>query len=454
MNLKRSIPSVSILLNHPEIKQLIELHSRENTVNTIREILTLLREEERLPDTSEIIASVKLKLEEYQTIRLSRVINATGTLVHTNLGRSVTGDTVIKAITDHLPGYCDLEYDLKNGNRGRRGAGAEEKLIHLSGAEKALVVNNNAAAVLLAVNTFAMGTEVIVSRGELIEIGGSFRLHEVIERAGGILKEVGTTNKTRVSDYEKAVNKNTGLILKMHTSNYKITGFVEETGLDDLVRLGSKKKVPVMHDVGSGLFVDADKWHFDNEPDPRTSLKSGADVVSMSGDKILGGPQAGIILGKKKAVDLMAKNPMMRALRPGKITFIALEAALIPFINTHRIKDDIPLFSALGMDIKALKKRADRLARIIRKAKPGINVSVESAEGSIGGGAMPGLKIQSYAVLLSHPSHSPSTLAAIFRKLPVPVIGTFSRNRFALNVLSLLDGEEKILKEIIGNLGI
>jgi L-seryl-tRNA(Ser) seleniumtransferase len=443
MNSKRAIPSVSLLLNHPDIQALIALHSRENTVSAIRETLSAFREKGEAPEPSAVATLVRCRLERYGRVGIKRVINATGTLVHTNLGRAVLGPKVLEAVADHLTGYCDLEYSLEDGGRGHRAVHAEEKLLHLSGAEKALIVNNNAAAVMLAVNTFALGKEVVVSRGELVEIGGSFRLPEIIERAGGKLREVGTTNKTRLSDYAKAVNAGTGLILKMHTSNYRITGFVEETGLKELAGLGKKKKIPVMHDAGSGLFADAVAWGFEGEPDPRVSLKQGADIVSMSGDKLLGGPQAGIVLGKKKTIEAMKKNPMMRALRLGKISLVALEAALIPFINEKRLQDDVPLFGALAADIKTLKKAALRLARIIKIAQPEMAVSVEPSEGSMGGGAMPGKVIPSYAVLLSHPGHSASQLAVLFRRLKVPVIGTYYKNRFALNVRSLLKGEEK-----------
>jgi L-seryl-tRNA(Ser) seleniumtransferase len=363
--------------------------------------------------------------------------------VHTNLGRAVLGKKVLRAITDSLGGYCDLEYDLKDGGRGHRATHVEEKLIHLSGAEKALVVNNNAAAVMLAVNTFASGREVVVARGELVEIGGSFRLPEIIGQAGGLLKEVGTTNKTRISDYRKAVSKNTGLILKMHTSNYRVMGFTEETSIRELSLLGRKMKVPVMHDAGSGLFSRPGEWGFDGEPDPRESLKDGADLVSMSGDKLLGGPQAGIVLGKKKLLDAMRKNPMMRALRLGKISLVALEAALIPFINDTRLKEDVPLFAALSRDSKEFENIANSLAAAIKHSQPDLEVTVESSDGSVGGGSMPGKAIPSMAVVLSHPRRTASQLAAMFRALPVPVIGTYCRNRFALNVRSLLAGEER-----------
>lgn len=449
MNQKRAIPSVSALLNLPEIQTLIERYSRENTVNAIREILADYRIKDEAPELSALGDKIENRLKHYSSVGLKRDINATGTLVHTNLGRAVLGQRVLQSIAEHLTGYSDLEYDLKDGGRGHRAIHVEEKLVHLSGAEKALVVNNNAAAVMLAVNTFALGKEVIVARGELVEIGGSFRLPEIIERAGGKLREVGTTNKTRISDYQKAINKETGLILKMHTSNYRITGFVEETPIAELAALGKKKKVPVMHDVGSGLFVDAEKWGFDEEPDPRKSLKEGADLVSLSGDKLLGGPQAGLVLGKRNHIAQMKKNPMMRALRLGKLPLVALETSLIPFISQTRLADDVPLFRMLSMTPEQLQETAHNLAQAIMTSPVGLTAVVEPADSSLGGGSLPGRILPSYAVVLTHPEYSASRLAAAFRQLKTPIVGTYLKNRFALNVRSLLKDECREIADLL-----
>jgi L-seryl-tRNA(Ser) seleniumtransferase len=451
MNAKRSIPSVSRLIEEKEIKLLIQRYSRESTINAIRTALGTIRKRGKGKDLDAIIQSVKSMLAEYSRIGFKRVINATGTLVHTNLGRSVLSQDILSTICNRLKGYSDLEFDIKTGKRGKRALHAEEKINHLAGSEAALVVNNNAAAVMLAINTFSFNREVIVSRGELVEIGGSFRLPEIIERAGGILKEVGTTNRTRLSDYKRAISRNTGIILKMHMSNYRIEGFTEEVGIKELAILGRKHRLPVVHDVGSGLFVPAADWDLGNEPEPGESIRLGASIVTMSGDKLIGGPQAGLAAGKKRYIQAMNRNPMMRALRPGKISLVALEAALIPFINPKRIRE-VVLFDQLGTDLKQRKAKAGRLAKKIQQANPSIKTAVEPAEGSVGGGTQPGRTIPSFAILVSHPKTSPQKLAALFRTHPVPIIGTFHKGIYCLNICTVLKGEEKEIIEASRNI--
>jgi L-seryl-tRNA(Ser) seleniumtransferase len=359
---------------------------------------------------------------------------------------------VLAAVGRTLAGYCNLEFDVNTGARGRRAAHLERKINVLAGSEASLVVNNNAAALMLAINTFARGRDVVVSRGELVEIGGSFRLPEIIERAGGVLREVGTTNKTRLSDYHRAAGKNTGLMLKVHTSNFRIEGFTEEVSVADLSRLARQRRVPFLHDAGSGLFVDPAAWGFEHEPVPGQSLRAGADLVSMSGDKLIGGPQAGIVAGRKRLINAMKKNPMMRALRPGKITVVALDAALAPFLNPNRI-DRAPLFSQLSAGPKKLKARAARLAKSLMKANPVLEARVEAANASIGGGSQPGRRIPSFAVTLSSRHVSPQQIAAVFRRWPVPVIGAFQQGRFALNVITLLPGQDRVILDAARALG-
>jgi L-seryl-tRNA(Ser) seleniumtransferase len=445
MNPKRSIPQVSRLMTHAAFTGLSASYSRDTVVRALREELATLRDRPRPLTDDAILASAATRLSGYASLGLRRVINATGTLVHTNLGRAVLLPRVHAAMAVALTGYSNLEYDLESGGRGKRAVHVEAKLRHLTGAEVCLVVNNNAAAVMLAINTFALGKEVVVSRGELVEIGDTFRLPDIIKRSGGILREIGTTNKTRLSDYERAVGKNTGLLLKIHPSNYAVTGFTESVMLKDLAALAKKKRVPLLHDVGSGLLADPVRWGFDKEPDPRESLKTGADMVSMSGDKLLGGPQAGIVLGKKKTVDAMKKNPMMRALRLGKLSLAALEASLIPFLNPDRLAEEIPLFGQLSRTPEQLEEDAFSLAKGISDANPVFSVKVEKAPGSMGGGSLPEKEFPSYAVVLSLEGVTAQELAARFRAMRPPVIGTFQKGRFALNVISLLPGEADLL---------
>ncbi|OGJ85074.1 MAG: L-seryl-tRNA(Sec) selenium transferase [Candidatus Raymondbacteria bacterium RifOxyA12_full_50_37] len=451
MNKNRNIPQVAKLLELPEVKALVQTHSREAVVRAIRPYLQELRMADAVPPTNEIAAHLAAVLHSLSTIGLRRVINATGILVHTNLGRAVLGSGVLEAIQGSLSGYCDLEYDLATGNRGKRAVHVEAKVNHLAGCEASLAVNNNAAALMLAINTFALGKEVVVSRGELVEIGGSFRLPEIIERAGGTLREVGTTNKTKPNDYARAITKKTGIVLKIHTSNYRISGFTQEVGIRELIAIGQKMRVPVLHDAGSGLFVDSKAWRFENEPDPRESVRLGAALVCMSGDKLLGGPQAGIVLGKKKYIDAMKRNPMMRALRMGKLDLVALEAALIPFINPTGVFQ-APLFTSYALSDPEVKRRAGALMRKIQQANPALQTSVVSAPASVGGGSQPGAEIPSYAVLVRHPALSPRQLAEKARSHTLPIIGDFIKGAFALNVRSLLKGEEREIAEWVRGL--
>ncbi|MFH0919444.1 MAG: L-seryl-tRNA(Sec) selenium transferase [Fibrobacterota bacterium] len=445
MHPKREIPQVSRLITHAGFSGLATTYSRESAVNALREELDALRESPAPVSDDAILAAAAQRLARYSTLGLRRVVNATGTLVHTNLGRAVLPARVHAAVAESLAGYCNLEYDLESGGRGKRAVHAEAKLRHLTGAEACLVVNNNAAAVMLAINTFALGKDVVVSRGELVEIGGSFRLPDIIAQSGGILREVGTTNKTRFSDYEKAVGKNTGLLLKIHPSNYTVTGFTETVSLKELAALSKKKKVPFLHDAGSGLLADSEQWGFDSEPDPRASIKQGSGLVSMSGDKLLGGPQAGILLGKKRLIDAMKKNPMMRALRLGKLPLVALEAALIPFLRPDRLKDEIPLFAQLSHTPQELEASARSLADTIRATCPAYQVKVEPVPGSMGGGSLPEKALPSYAVTLSLSGISAQEMAKRFRTAEPPVIGTFYKGNFALNVISLLPGEAELV---------
>ena len=380
-----------------------------------------------------------LALHDYSLIR---VVNATGIILHTNLGRAPLCGDALKRIIDVSKGYSNLEFNLDEGKRGLRYDHVREILCCISGAEDALIVNNNAAAVLLTLNTLSEGKEAIVSRGELIEIGGAFRIPEVMEKSGAILKEVGTTNRTHFSDYEDAVCGDTGLILKVHTSNFKVLGFTDDIGLDKLVKLGKKKNIPVMNDLGSGCFVRLDKYGFEGEPTVQEVLKTGADVVTFSGDKLLGGPQAGIILGKKTTLDKIKKNPLNRALRIDKLTLAALEATMMHYLDLDRAVRDVRVLRSLTEPVVDVEKRAHRLLILLEKLSlKDLTFSIIEEHSMAGGGSLPTQEIPTVVVAVTSRSIPPSRLERRLRKLKVPIIARISEDRVLLDLRTITEEE-------------
>ncbi|HSQ12029.1 MAG TPA: L-seryl-tRNA(Sec) selenium transferase, partial [Candidatus Deferrimicrobium sp.] len=345
----REIPSIDHLLKHCRCEALLARYNREYVTEQCRAVIEQRRAEIRQGKglSQDLSEEAILKRLEMQILLDSqpghiRVVNATGTILHTNLGRALLSEAAIEAMTAVARHPVNLEYDLTAGKRGKREETLETLLIELTGAEAATVVNNNAAAVLLGLNTLAEGKEVIVSRGELIEIGGSFRIPEIMAKSGAILKEVGSTNRTHPADYENAVNERTALLLKVHTSNYKVVGFTAEVTLDQMVAIGRKHNLPVMEDLGSGALIDLSQYGLAKEPLVGERIAAGADVVTFSGDKVLGGPQAGLMVGKKELIGKMNKNHLQRALRCGKLTLAALEATLRRYRQSPNIVEEIP----------------------------------------------------------------------------------------------------------------
>lgn len=336
-----------------------------------------------------ILTAARQRLIARQGRRLTRVINATGIVLHTGLGRSALARAAVERVSDVAAGYCSLEIDLASGKRGRRGQYAEDMLQRLTGAEAALVVNNNAAATMLALRGLAAGREVIVSRGQLIEIGGSFRLPEVMQAGGAVLREVGTTNKTHLRDYETAIGDRTAMIMHVHTSNYRVVGFVEAPGVEALARLAHERGLLMFDDLGSGALLDDAIWTAADEPTVIASLRAGADFVSFSGDKLLGGPQAGILLGRREAIGRLRNDPMARALRIDKLTVAALEATLELYLSATKARDLIPTLAALSEPIEHLDRRARRLAAALQAALPTGTFSVDRDESFAGGGSLP-----------------------------------------------------------------
>jgi L-seryl-tRNA(Ser) seleniumtransferase len=407
-------------------------------------------EEILLPGLDEVAAGVEKRVAGLQTPRLRKVVNATGVILHTNLGRAPLSREAVRRVTEVAGGYSNLEYDLARGERGLRYDHVRELLTGLTGAEEALVVNNNAAAVLLVLNTLAEGREAIVSRGELVEIGGEFRIPEVMEKSGVRLREVGTTNRTRLGDYERAVTEQTGLILKVHTSNFRIIGFTEEAGIADLVALGRRKGIPVMHDLGSGCLVDLSPYGLDREPTVGEIVAAGPDVVTFSGDKLLGGPQAGIILGRRDSLERIRRNPLNRALRIDKLTLAALEATLIAYLDPARALEDIRVLKVLTEPLAEVRKRARRLFALVRKSGvEGISLALREGTSMAGGGALPARGIPTWLVGVSCPGLSPAALGERLRELPLPVIVRIADEEVLLDARTLDEGDLPAVRDAL-----
>ena len=449
----RKIPSVDEILLRPEIADLLKVHPRHVVVGAIRKGLGQLREEilrkEDLSQIGEVFFSFENLFPLFQREidlqiqpRLRRVINATGVVIHTNLGRAPLHSSAIDHLVEISKSYSNLEYDLERGERGDRYAHVEETLCRLSGAESALVVNNNAAAVLLVLNTLAEGKEVIVSRGELVEIGGAFRIPDVMKRSGALLREVGTTNRTHFSDYQKAIGAQTALLLKVHTSNFRVMGFTSEVSLQDLVRLGREHRIPVVEDLGSGCLVDLARYGLEKEPTVQEIIETGVEGVTVSGDKLLGGPQAGIILGKKKILDLFKINPLTRALRIDKLTLAALESTLLLYLDEKRAMEEIPTLRMLSLDTKKLKQRGKRLLKRLSGRIDGrITFLVREDVSQVGGGALPLQELPTMVVAAKPLDCSVNSLEARLRQSDPPIISRISREELILDMRTVSDEE-------------
>ncbi len=443
----KNLPGVDRLLEDPEIKGLMQRSNTDLVKFAIRESLDRIRANPpREIEYGQVLELVRKRLNQLTENSLRPVFNATGIIVYTNLGRAPFSDILIREAAGTLKGYNNLEYDLERGERGSRHDHLTAKLRYLTGAEDVLVVNNNAAAVMLILRTFAKGREVIVSRGELIEIGGSFRIPEIMAASDCVMKEVGTTNKTHLKDYEQAIHKNTGLLFKAHKSNYVIRGFTREVELRELVGLGRKHKLPVVYDMGSGLLRKTNIGILHDEPDVRETLKQGVDLVSFSGDKLIGGPQAGIIAGKADLVAILKKEPMVRALRVGKTTLAFMEAALKYYLDDNRLKQNNTIFSTLGLEIEVLERKAAILHSALKE--DGIGSEITENEGYCGGGALPGESIPSRAVRLETPGRSGRERSAfaekLFRQLltnETPVVSILRQGELFFDVMTLPEEE-------------
>ncbi len=454
--LLRMLPGVDQLLEQSNKDTFFEGIPKTVVVGSIRQTLDSRRNRilaadpglaEQSLSVSRIMKQVREAAAKAMTPNLIPLINATGVVVHTNLGRSLVPAAVIENLA-HIAGrYSNLEYDLGAGKRGSRYSSVEDILCEISGAEAGMVVNNNAAAVLLCLETLARGKEVIVSRGELVEIGGSFRVPDVMAKSGGILKEVGTTNRTHMHDYENALDADTALMLKVHRSNYSVIGFTAEVSLKELVELGTKHGLPVMEDLGSGTFIDFSKYGLVKEPTVQESVAAGVDVVTFSGDKLLGGPQAGIVVGKKQIVDRIKQNPLARALRIDKMTLAALETTLRLYRDENRAIRRIPTLRMLTMDLNELADRAAGLADDLN-ALGGSRIEIIQAELSskAGGGALPLLELPSKCLRIKIQGLSANKLEKNMRQNTPPIIGRIENDAYVIDPRTLLDDDLPIIR--------
>lgn len=447
----QKIPAVDRLLKTPLISQLLLRYPRPLVLKAVHRVLEDIRREikagEVLGDPSRLSVEkvserIGKALELLDRPSLRPVINATGIVIHTNLGRSLLAERVIRKFRPLAGGYSNLEFDLTTGERGSRYVHVEGILREITGAEAAMCVNNNAAAVLLSLDTLAKGREVIVSRGHLVEIGGSFRVPEVMKRGGAKLVEVGTTNKTRPDDYEKAIGPDTALLMRVHQSNFQIVGFSEEVDTATLVQLGRKYRIPVMEDLGSGCFVDFSKYHLPKEPTVQDVVSQGADLVTFSGDKMLGGPQAGIILGRADLIDAIRKNQLTRALRIDKLTLLALEETLRIYRDEQAALREIPTLSMILQTRRSLKAKTRRLIRLIG-AVDQANFSVAHAEGDsrVGGGALPLLTMPTSLLALSPGKLSAHAMESWLRAYDPPIVARVEKERVLLDMRTIQDKE-------------
>jgi len=462
----KKLPKIDEVLLILEKQNIYDLAPRDIVIATCRKVVQDLRERivnamekipvESFPDAAIVAGKVEKSIRGLSNYSLRRVINATGVILHTNLGRAPLCPEALERIIEVGKGYSNLEFDLGKGERGQRYDHVSSLLCALTGAEDALIVNNNAAAVLLALNTLAQKKEAIVSRGELIEIGGEFRIPEIMQKSATKLREVGTTNRTRLSDYEKAINNKTGLIMKVHTSNYRIVGFTEEADIESLVALGKNHGIPVMDDLGSGCLIDLDLYGLQHEPTVRETLTKGCDVVTFSGDKLLGGPQAGIIVGKKEVLEKIKKNPLNRALRIDKFTLAALEATLMHYLNPAVAPRKLRALKALTESVVDVKKRAEKLITKLQKETfDSLEFSLREDFAAAGGGSLPTQQIPTVLVAIKNKKMTATKMEEKLRRLEVPVIVRVDKDEILFDLRTVAKDEFAFviegLRQIISN---
>jgi L-seryl-tRNA(Ser) seleniumtransferase len=440
----RKLPSVDEIIKGNNGIRWLKEYPRRFVLEAIRRVLDSERKKIIGDSPSEISleklsTAVDLELKELSTYSLQPVINATGIVIHTNLGRSILSEKIFENIKKIATNYSNLEYEISKGARGKRYTHIVRLLKNLIGAEDAMIVNNNAAAVLLALNTFAKGKETIVSRSELVEIGGSFRMPDIMSASGTILKEVGTTNRTRISDYKNAISEKTALILKVHQSNYKITGFTEEVSANEIQKLAQKNKIPFIYDIGSGCLVDLKPYGIFSEPTIQETAKLKIDIITFSGDKLLGGPQGGIIIGRKKYIEKIQKNPLARAVRIDKLSLAAFEAVLMEYFDEEKAVKNIPTLKMLLQKPETIKETAKKIEAELTKLKTAAKIEVIEDISKAGGGSLPEVKIQTYVVSVKPFYTSVNNLEKKLRENIPPVIARIKSNALLIDARTIRD---------------
>ena len=456
----RQLPKVDELLDYPEVKEFSATYPRTLVVEGVRKVIDdkrgrILALSEK--DLEELDLSVMSYLDELEVwlkqqyaLSLKRLINATGVVIHTNLGRSILSKSAIEAVVNAASNYSNLEFDLEKGARGSRHSHIEKILVKITGAEAGMVVNNNASAVFLALTALAAGKEAIVSRGQLVEIGGSFRIPDVMSQSGAIMREVGTTNKTYIRDYRAALTDETALLLKVHTSNFRIVGFTHEPSLEELVELGREVGVTVMEDLGSGVLIDLSRYGVEYEPTVQESVRAGVDIITFSGDKLLGGPQAGLVVGKAEYVERMKKHPLARAVRVDKMTLAGIEATLMEYLDMDNVCTINPTLRMITSPAGELKARAKKIARLLdSNLGEAFTVTTEPETSKVGGGSLPLAELPTTVVSITSSATSAHRLEEMLRANEPPIIVRIKEDAVLLDPRTIQEGEEREILEAL-----
>ena len=459
MNLYKMIPKVDQILEDEVIKNLLEKNSKNLVMESIHEELNNIRmnisngcDKSLISNKIEnLIENIQKNLSNKKIFSLRKVINASGVVIHTNLGRSVLNDEILENVKNISVGYSNLEYDLEKGERGSRYSHLSEIIKKITGAEDCMVVNNNAAAVMLILSTMAKGKNVITSRSELVEIGGSFRIPDVCRESGAELKEIGTTNKTHLSDYENAIDENTAALFKVHQSNFKILGFTESVSSFELNSLKEKYNIPIIEDLGSGVLIDLSKYGLSHEPTVQECIKNGVDVVSFSGDKLLGGVQAGIIVGKKEYIEKMKKNQLTRALRVDKFTLSALEAVFSYYIDEELAISKIPTLNMLTIKIDELYSKAQKFIEYLGSNNE-FSYEIIDIDSEVGAGSLPTQKLPSKAVKVISKSFTENELEEKLRNNKIPIIARIHKGNLIFDIRTIFENEFCIIKDALNSL--
>lgn len=451
----RSLPAVHMLADDPDVRRFAENAGvpHDFVVHAVQDVLAehrnqLLGGEEAPADREQLKERILQSMGDRLAPRLRRVINGTGVILHTNLGRALLGDGAVRQVTEAAAYYSNLEYDIETGNRGSRHSHVEDLICRLTGAEAAMVVNNNAAAVFLVLRAMAAGREVIISRGQLVEIGGSFRVSDIMEESGAKLVEVGTSNKTHLHDYERAVTEQTALLMKVHTSNFRVIGFTSAVSLAELVELGAKHRVPVYEDLGSGDLFGLKHYGIGDEPAVKEAIAAGADLVSFSGDKLLGGPQAGMIAGRKEWIDRLKKHPLARALRVDKMTLAALDSTLRLYMQPELAKKEIPAIRDILAPLAEIEQRAagfiERLGR-----HPQLAATLVDDESEVGGGTLPGVTLPTKAAALQFRDQPAHVVEQKLRRAAPPVIVRIAKEQIRIDFRTIRPEEVELVAEAV-----